>query len=346
MAVVENHGIRPEVTFAVDPEDDVYQVHTLAHRVQRVAWEVFSWVCLPVRLHLWLVRTAILPASTVDQNGTIGIHMDAFRCPLPFGLQANPNEKRNAIFEKEGDHARHICLQAADGNKVDGMVFWNQEQRGLPLNEQKWVICFNGNGAPYEFAGSEYRMLADDNGANVLTINLRGTILSEGIATTKEDLYLDGEAALLYLTKGLGVPANKIVIKGHSLGGGIASAVAAKHPGVGLFIDRSFSQITDVVKEMGFPLSLYGSFWVNLLGFNLTSVDNFRNFEGPKAVLYSDFDHVIPPKCNLGPAVAEDLDRGRIENIQAGHMNTVWGDESVRVITNDIVGGLFEQLGG
>ena len=63
---------------------------------------------------------------------------------------------------------------------------------------------------------------------NVMIFNTRGTGTSEGWAT-EEGLQLDSETVLQYAKKELQTPEENIVLYGHSLGGGIATKLAAKH---------------------------------------------------------------------------------------------------------------------
>ena len=79
-------------------------------------------------------------------------------------------------------------------------------------------------------------------GHNVMTFNYRGFGKSEGEASEK-GLYKDGEAAYQYLVNETKSPKD-IVVYGYSLGGGVASDIAARHQ-VDVILDRTFSSGAD-----------------------------------------------------------------------------------------------------
>jgi cephalosporin-C deacetylase-like acetyl esterase len=66
---------------------------------------------------------------------------------------------------------------------------------------------------------------------------------------------LDGDAAFQYIHSQKQVPQEKILLHGHSIGGGIASEVAAMHPQVNYCNDRSFSSLSKQVRVMVFRYS-------------------------------------------------------------------------------------------
>ena len=75
-----------------------------------------------------------------------------------------------------------------------------------------------------------------------MTFNYRGFGKSEGEASEK-GLYKDGEAAYQYLVNETQSPKD-IVVYGYSLGGGVASDIAARHQ-VDVILDRTFSSGAD-----------------------------------------------------------------------------------------------------
>lgn len=89
-------------------------------------------------------------------------------------------------------------------------------------------------------------------GYSVLLIDYRGFGLSEGKFPSESQAYQDAETAWNYLIKKRQIPANKIFIYGHSVGGAIAINLAVKHPeAAGLIVQSSFTSLQDMTKRFG-----------------------------------------------------------------------------------------------
>jgi hypothetical protein len=117
----------------------------------------------------------------------------------------------------------------------------------------KYIINFVGNGMFYEDIIQEMVDDASELQCNVIGFNFRGVNKSTGRARSKDDLVADGIAQVQkVLNEGI-FPAN-ILLKGHSLGAGVATLVAKhflnKNIKINLFNDRSFSTLTDATLGM------------------------------------------------------------------------------------------------
>lgn len=72
------------------------------------------------------------------------------------------------------------------------------------------------------------------------------------------------------------IPANRIIIYGHSIGGAIAIDLAAKHPDAGgLIVQSSFTSMRDMTKR-------FGLYW--LLPIELILTQHFESLEKIKSV--------------------------------------------------------------
>lgn len=112
------------------------------------------------------------------------------------------------------------------------------------------VVVSHGNAGNISHRLFLYRLLLD-LGVNVLAYDYRGFGRSAG-RPTESGTYLDGEAAIDWL-KARGVAEDRIVVYGESLGGGIASELARRRPGLhGLIVSSSFTSIPDLGVEL-FP---------------------------------------------------------------------------------------------
>lgn len=142
-------------------------------------------------------------------------------------------------------------------------------------------------------------------GVNVLVFNYRGIESNQGCAT-RDGLILDGDAAFRYVHEQLTVPENKIIFHGHSLGSGIASEVACRHPKVNFCSDRSFSSLSQQVKMM-FGGGIFGNTLSSLIKYVGWEFDTFQNLDkikGHKWIIYHPCDKVIPSGARLIDALS------------------------------------------
>ena len=117
-------------------------------------------------------------------------------------------------------------------------------------------------------------------GQNILMFNYRNTGGSTGKPTSYKDLVIDGLAQIDYLLS-QGVKPENITLYGHSLGGAVATEVAAHmhaqdKPAGRLFVDRSFTRISDVIPSLKFitkPL-LY------MAGWNFNPINAMKRMDG------------------------------------------------------------------
>lgn len=114
-----------------------------------------------------------------------------------------------------------------------------------------YIINFVGNGMCAQHIIEDMQKDADDLNATVIGFNFRGVGESTGpAARSSQNLVIDGIAQVQRLLN-QGVPAKQIVLKGHSLGAGIATLVAAhfhrQGQEINVFNGRSFSSITNFV---------------------------------------------------------------------------------------------------
>jgi len=89
-------------------------------------------------------------------------------------------------------------------------------------------------------------------GYNVFLFDYRGYGQSSGPFPTEARVYEDAQAAWNHLTQERQIPPEQIIIYGHSIGGAIATDLAAKQPDAALLIvQSSFTSIKDMTKRLG-----------------------------------------------------------------------------------------------
>ncbi len=94
-------------------------------------------------------------------------------------------------------------------------------------------------------------------GADVLLIDYRGYGMSEG-SPSESGVYADARAGLAHLTQERGIPEQRIVLFGRSLGGAVAVDLARDRALAGVILESTFTSIADVARGMmGSPLAYF-----------------------------------------------------------------------------------------
>lgn len=176
-----------------------------------------------------------------------------------------------------------LGLATSDGENLDGWFVpadAKQTPRGL-------VIFFHGNAGNIAHR-LDYLRMFHDLGLSTLIIDYRGYGRSSG-TPSEAGSYLDADAAWRHATLTLGFPADRIVIFGESLGGGIATRLAvANRPGA-LVLASTFTSIPDLGAEL-YPL-LPVRLLANIRYDNLARLPQVAC---PILVMHSRDDDIIP----------------------------------------------------
>ncbi len=125
-------------------------------------------------------------------------------------------------------------------------------------------------------------------GLNVLIFDYRGYGLSEG-SPSESGSYEDAQAVWRYLRDDLGIPADKILIFGRSLGGAVAANLATRYAAGGLILESTFTSVPDLAA------SLYPFFpvrWLSRFGYHTQQA--LSSISAPILVAHSPDDEVIP----------------------------------------------------
>jgi uncharacterized protein len=152
-----------------------------------------------------------------------------------------------------------------------------------------WLLVCHGNAGnlsefdrPLHYAG--LRQL----GLNLLAFDYRGYGESGGVPS-EAGLYRDADAAYRYLTDQRGIPANRILIFGHSLGSAVAVDLASRVRSAGLIVEGAFTSATERGQEL-YPYIPVR--WIAKSRFS--SVDKISRVTVPKLFLHAQGDEVIP----------------------------------------------------
>jgi fermentation-respiration switch protein FrsA (DUF1100 family) len=155
--------------------------------------------------------------------------------------------------------------------------------------DRPWLLICHGNAGnisdadrPQHYAG--LRGL----GLNLLAFDYRGYGESGG-TPTEPGLYRDAEAAYRYLREQRGVPPERIVLFGHSLGSAVAVELATRVPAAGLILDGALASVVGRGQEV-YP-------WIPvrwIAASRYESIDKIGRLTLPKLFLHASHDEVIP----------------------------------------------------
>ena len=152
-----------------------------------------------------------------------------------------------------------------------------------------WLLICHGNagnlsefGRPVHYAG--LRQL----GLHLLAFDYRGYGESEGLPT-ESGLYQDADAAYRYLREERGVPADRIIVFGHSLGSAVAVDLASRVPVGGLILEGALTSVVDRGQEL-YPFIPVR--WI--AGTRFASIEKISRVTAPKLFLHATGDEVIP----------------------------------------------------
>jgi pimeloyl-ACP methyl ester carboxylesterase len=166
-------------------------------------------------------------------------------------------------------------VATADGDSI--ALVW------LPNAGARYTILFSHGNA--EDLGDLRYFLPDlrDAGFSVLAYDYRGYGLSGRRVPSERSAYQDLTAAYRHLTGALGVPPERVILHGRSLGGGIASELASRQPVAGLVLESTFVSAFQVaVPRRIFPFDRFGT--ERRLG----------EIRAPVLVIHGTRDEVIP----------------------------------------------------
>ncbi len=109
------------------------------------------------------------------------------------------------------------------------------------------LLYAHGNGGNISFLADEYRQLQEALNVSVMAFDYPGYGKSGG-APTEQGCYDAALAAFDWIV-GQGVPAERIILYGDSLGGGVAAELATRRPCRALVLYSTYTSIPDVGHE-------------------------------------------------------------------------------------------------
>ncbi len=178
--------------------------------------------------------------------------------------------------------AREVSLGTEDGLRLGA---WLMIPPGPPPTAG--VLVANGNAGNRSLRAPLARVLAEQ-GFAVLLFDYRGFGGNPG-APTENGLALDARAAYEYLVDEAGLPPEKLLYFGESLGAAVVAELATKHPPAGLLLRSPFVDLATIgrIHYPILPVRL-------LLKDRFPVADYVAELDIPVTVVYGENDSIVP----------------------------------------------------
>lgn len=187
--------------------------------------------------------------------------------------------------------ARDVMLETSDGLSLGA---WLVPARGRPNGFS--VLVANGNAGDRSLRAPLAEGLAEE-GFAVLLFDYRGYGGNPG-HPSEVGLARDVRAAYRFLIEDEGVPPERLIYFGESLGAAVVSELAAEHPPGGLLLRSPFTDLAEVGR-VHYPFLPIGA----LLRERYPVIEHVRRADVPLTVVYGTRDAIVPPEQSR--AVAE-----------------------------------------
>ncbi|MBP9733673.1 MAG: alpha/beta hydrolase [Candidatus Omnitrophica bacterium] len=204
-------------------------------------------------------------------------------------------ESRSIFFPMKGTPAvtpaalphEDVFFNARDGSKLHGWYVPSRENIGFKVDSSNpiTVLFLHGNAGNIGHRWDKVRIF-HDLGASVFLFDYRGYGLSAGTPSEK-GIHSDTDAAAALLAS-RGIPMASVIVYGESIGGGFATALAAKTAVGGLIVEDSFTSIPDIVRA---SMPFIPAF---ALGVRLDSLDKIKKAAAPVLIFHSEDDEIVP----------------------------------------------------
>jgi fermentation-respiration switch protein FrsA (DUF1100 family) len=180
-----------------------------------------------------------------------------------------------------------VSLTTSDNERLHGWYVPATNPRGV-------LLFFHGNAGNISHRLDSIRIFHELD-LDILIIDYRGYGQSTGKAT-EQGTYLDAQAAWDYLVDTRGIPADRIIVFGRSLGGAIGAWLGVQNTPAAVIIESSFSSGVDIARR------LYPFLPVHLLTrLKYPVADYASQLNCPVLVVHSRHDEIIP--FSMGQAI-------------------------------------------
>ncbi len=173
-----------------------------------------------------------------------------------------------------------VYLDTEDGVRLHGWL--------LPAEKARFTLLFlHGNGGNISHRIDSLEIF-HRLGLDTLIIDYRGYGRSEG-KPTEQGTYRDAAAAWRFLTEERGVPAERIVVFGRSLGGAVAAWLAERERPRALILESTFTSLPELGAHHYPYLPVR---WLSRFRYN--TLERLARIQCPVLVVHSRDDEIVP----------------------------------------------------
>lgn len=191
-----------------------------------------------------------------------------------------PRKQPRDSWQPPSPLGENVEFASHDGTKLTGWY--------LPHPEPNAVVLFAcGNGGNMSYWRDVFLTLNEVCDATVLGFDYRGYGRSEG-SPSEGGVYADARAARNWLARRSGLPEDRIVLMGRSIGGGVMIELA-RDGARGLVVESTFTALPDVAARIYRPIPVQ---WFMRSRFN--SLDKIASYQGPLLVSHGTDDTLVP----------------------------------------------------
>ena len=166
-------------------------------------------------------------------------------------------------------------------------------------------------------------------GVNILLVEYRGYGLSDGYPS-EQGFYLDGEAAVKYLMNRTDIDHQQIVLYGHSLGGAVATHIAAmdspwKSNISAVILENTFTSIQQIGAHIfRNVLPFLSKLPAFLVRNRFESADKIMNIKAPILFICGDKDEIVPHHMTIHLSELSTNMLNELAIIPGGSHNDTW----------------------
>ena len=217
--------------------------------------------------------------------------------------------------------ALDVVLETEDGLGL-GSWYLPAAAAGSPA-----VLVASGNGGSRELRAPLARVLAE-RGLSVLLFDYRGYGGNPG-SPSERGLALDVRAARRFLLEVAGVPPDRLLYFGESLGAAVVTELATEHPPAGLVLRSPFEDLASV-GSVHYPLLPVRA----LLKDRYPVTQHISEVNALTVIIYGTVDSIVPPEQSLRVAAAAPKLHRLIPISGADHndLALIAGDDVVRAV--------------
>ena len=219
----------------------------------------------------WLIVLAVI---YVGWGAFLWTKQDSFFFEPDNSITPPPMTGESFYFER-------VAATTSDGVKLDG--WWMPTESAT-----RTVIFFRGNtGNLFADAGKAY--LIQRLGYNVVMFDYRGFGQSEGMFTSEEDFFTDGEAIWAFTTDEKHIAPENIIVWGQAVGGTLAMHYGATQDIASVVLESPVRSLADIGRS-AFPMFASTIVWNR---YHYDSLKDLEAITAPVLFLHPQKDEKI-----------------------------------------------------